>query len=114
MGGYSFLVDKLAKVPYNTNIQTQRGRDMYIAMLDTKEQEAVVRALKGWQFHRKNHGSLFDRGSADSYYGRMPQPHFGGVGGESGPRVEVADATSVAEYLAGYEDNEQFGSKKEW
>jgi hypothetical protein len=87
---------------------------MYIAMLEQKEAEAIVRALRGWQFVRGTHGGLFDRGSADSYYGRGPQPHYGGVGGDSGPRVEVTDAESVAEYLAGYEDNERFGDKKEW
>ena len=78
------------------------------------EKQRVVNALKGWQFVRGNHGCLFDRGSADSYYGRAPNPHYGGVGGESGPRVEVQDADSVAEYMAGYEDNELSGSKKEW
>lgn len=87
---------------------------MYIAMLEHTEQERVVRALKGFQFVRSNHGSLFDRGSADSYYGRSPSPHYGGVGGESGPRVEVTDPESVAEYLAGYKDNEASGSKKDW
>jgi hypothetical protein len=78
------------------------------------EQKAVVRALRGPQFQRKNHGSLYDRGSADSYYGRMPSPHYGGVGGDSGPRVEVYDESSVAEYLAGYEYNERFGDKKDY
>ena len=87
---------------------------MYIAMLEPKEQEAVVRALKGWQFIRKNHGSLYDRGSADSYYGRPQHPHYGGVGGDSGERVNVNDPQSVAEYQAGYEDNERFGDKKDW
>jgi hypothetical protein len=87
---------------------------MYIAMLDVKEQEQVVRALKGWQFVRSNHGSLYDRGSADSYYGRARDPHYGGVGGDSGPRVEVNDESSVAEYLAGYEYNERFGDKKDY
>jgi hypothetical protein len=87
---------------------------MYIAMLAKEEQEKIVRALKGWQFQRGTHGSLFDRGSADSYYHRRQDPHYGGVGGNSGPRVSVTDAASVTEYLAGYEDNEQFGSKKEW
>lgn len=87
---------------------------MFIAMLDHAEQEKVVRSLRGWQFVRGNHGCLYDRGSADSYYGRSPQPHFGGVGGDSGERVEVTDALSVAEYLAGYEDNERNGDKKEW
>jgi hypothetical protein len=44
----------------------------------------------------------------------MPNPHYGGVGGESGERVNVNDAESVAEYLAGYEYNERFGDKKDY
>lgn len=87
---------------------------MYQAMLAVEEQEAVVRALKGWQWVRGTHGCLFDRGSADSYYHRPRVPHYGGVGGDSGATVSVTDPASVAEYLAGYEDNERFGSKKEW
>ena len=87
---------------------------MYLPLLTDEEQKAVVRALRGWQFIRKNHGSLYDRGSADSYYGRRQQPHYGGVGGDSGPRVEVTDAKSVAEYLAGYDYNERFGDKKDY
>jgi hypothetical protein len=84
-------------------------------MLEPKEQEQVVRALRGWQFVRKNHGCLFDRGSADSYYGRGRNPHYGGVGGESGPRVDQGlSIDEIAEYYAGYEYNERFGDKKEW
>ena len=87
---------------------------MYIAMMKHAEQEQIVRALRGWQFDRDTHGSLYDRGASDSYYGRNPKPHYGGVGGGSGPTVPVTDEASVAEYLAGYQDNEQSGSKKEW
>ena len=86
---------------------------MYIHLMTEEEQKAVVRALRSWQFQRK-HGSLYDRGSADSYYGRARDPHYGGVGADSGPRVEVTDESSVAEYLAGYEYNEQFGDKKDY
>lgn len=86
---------------------------MYIAMLEPSEQERIVRGLRDRQFQRK-HGSLYDRGSADSYYGRSRDPHYGGVGGDSGPRVEVYDESSVAEYLAGYEHNELHGSKKDY
>jgi len=86
---------------------------MYIHLMTEEEQKAVVRALRGPQFQRK-HGSLYDRGSADSHYGRMPSPHYGGVGGDSGPRVEVTDESSVAEYLAGYEYNERHGDKKDY
>ena len=87
---------------------------MYIKLETQTEQERVVRALKGWQFDRKQHGSLYDRGSADSYYGRPRNPHFGGVGGDSGRRVDVKDTDSIAEYIAGYEYNEDFGDKKVW
>jgi hypothetical protein len=86
---------------------------MYIHLMTEEEQKAVVRALRGWQFQRK-HGSLYDRGSADSYYGRPRGPHYGGVGGDSGPRVEVSDESSVAEYNAGYDYNERFGDKKDY
>lgn len=83
-------------------------------MYEQTEKEAVVGALKGFQFVRNNHGSLYDRGSADSYYGRPRTPHYGGVGGNSGPRVEVSDADSVAEYMAGYDYNERYGDKKDY
>ena len=87
---------------------------MYLHIMTEEEQKAVVRALRDWQFQRKNHGSLYDRGSADSHYGRPRGPHYGGVGGDSGPRVEVTDESSVAEYMAGYDHNEQFGDKKDY
>lgn len=62
------------------------------------------------------HGSPFDRGSADSYYGRRRNPHKGGVGGASGPRVEVTELTKdeIFEYHDGYDYNEQFGDKKDY
>jgi len=78
------------------------------------EKQRVVNALKGWQFVRGTHGCLYDRGSADSYYGRARDPHYGGVGGDSGARVSVNDEASVAEYMAGYNDNERDGNKKDW
>ena len=87
---------------------------MYLPLLSEQEQKAVVRALRGWQFQRKNHGSLYDRGSADSYYGRPRAPHYGGVGGDSGLRVEQLTVEERAEYLAGYEYNERCGDKKDW
>jgi hypothetical protein len=70
------------------------------------------------QQDRKNydtsHGSPFDRGSADSWYHRPQNPHRGGVGGESGPRVEKLLEEEINAYIAGYEWNEQFGGKKDW
>ena len=62
----------------------------------------------------KQHGSFFDRGSADSYYGRQRNPHRGGVGGESGPRIEAVTEAEFEAYHAGYEFNEEFGDRKSW
>ena len=67
-----------------------------------------------WYFVRERHGSLYDRGMADSYYSRSQKPHYGGVGGDSGPHVEVTDPDMVAEYVAGYEMNELKGYKKDF
>jgi hypothetical protein len=86
---------------------------MYLHIMTEDEQKQVVRALRGWQFQRK-HGSLYDRGSADSYYGRRRDPHYGGVGGDSGKRVDQLTADEVSEYQAGYDYNEQFGEKKDY
>lgn len=60
------------------------------------------------------HGDPFDRGSADSYYGRPRIPHRGGVGGNSGPRVEELSEKEFAEYMAGYDYNEKSGDRKIW
>jgi hypothetical protein len=80
-----------------------------------EEKQRVIDLLKGWQFDRKQHGCLYDRGSADSYYGRPRDPHHGGVGGDSGPRVDrELSIDEIKEYYAGYEYNERFGDKKDW
>jgi hypothetical protein len=62
------------------------------------------------------HGSPFDRGSADSWYGRPMSPHWYPEGSYKGTRVEAQDMTlaEVRAYYAGYEQNEEQGGKKEW
>lgn len=87
---------------------------MYLGILDKSEQEQVIRALKGPQFDRKRHGSLFDRGRADSYYSRVPAPHWHPMGSYNGQAVEDLTADETAEYLAGYKWNELHGDKKSW
>lgn len=64
--------------------------------------------------YESNHGSFFDRGSADSYYGRPRNPHRGGVGGDSGPRIDAKTEIELEAYHAGYDHNEQFGDKKSY
>lgn len=58
---------------------------------------SYTEAVEATEHFDKEHGSFFDRGSADSYYGRPRDPHRGGVGGMSGPRIE---ARTTAEFEA--------------
>ena len=63
---------------------------------------------------KHKHGSLFDRGRADSYYHRPRSPHYYPEGNGLGDRCESLTPEQVKEYLAGYEWNEKFGDKKDW
>jgi len=87
---------------------------MYIHLMSEEEQKAVVRALRGPQFDRKLHGGLFDRGSADSYYGRPRDPHWWPEGSYNGEPVKSLTEAEIQEYLAGYDHNEQYGHKKDY
>lgn len=62
------------------------------------------------------HGSPFDRGSADYYYHRPCSPHYWPDGTGHGEKVEKADMTAeqIAEYVAGYKEAMEFGDQKEW
>ena len=87
---------------------------MYLGILDKSEVEQIVSALRGPQFDRKLHGGLFDRGSADSYYGRPRDPHWWPEGTGHGKQVTELNQAEIEEYLAGYDYNEQYGDKKSW
>ena len=67
------------------------------------------------QFNRTRHGSLYDRGSADSYYGRPCDPHWYPSGTYKGQRIDY-DLTEkeIAEYNEGYKDNTESGNFKSW
>jgi len=64
------------------------------------------------KLYDSQHGSFFDRGAADSWYGRPRDPHRGGVGGDSGPKTYAVIAADIEAYNAGYDHNEEFGGKK--
>lgn len=66
------------------------------------------------QFDRQRHGSLYDRGSADSYYHRDRNPHWFPQGTYNGDKVTAMSDEEIAEYNAGYDWNEQYGDKKDW
>lgn len=62
------------------------------------------------------HGGPFDRGSADSYYRRGPDPHFYIGSTYQSDRVDEGEMSvdEVKAYYAGYMYNEEEGSKKEY
>jgi hypothetical protein len=72
-------------------------------------------AYKGVVYNTR-HGGPFDRGSADSYYQRSISPHYY-VGDTSfSERISTEQMTDeqIAEYMAGYDYNEQYGDKKDY
>ena len=64
------------------------------------------------QFDRERHGSLYDRGSADSYYRRPAKPHWYPKGTYNCAEVVSLTPAEVAEYMAGYNENEANGNHK--
>ena len=64
----------------------------------------------------KRHGGPFDRGGADSYYRRGMNPHYYKGATLTTKKVEQKDMTEeeLDAYLAGYNENENFGDFKDW
>lgn len=62
------------------------------------------------------HGGPYDRGSADSYYGRVFSPHYYKKDTGSSERVEYDHMTpeEIEAYTAGWDDNEAEGNFKDW
>lgn len=62
------------------------------------------------------HGGPFDRGGADSYYHRPPEPHYYIGNTYQSERVEQDNMTEdeIQAYLDGYEENELADLKKEY
>ena len=77
--------------------------------------EATQFKFEGKVYEQK-HGNPFDRGSADSYYGRGAKPHWYPKGTGHGEAIteERMTAEEIEAYYAGYDYNEQFGDKKDW
>jgi hypothetical protein len=79
-----------------------------------KAPEETIVDLKKMAFDRNRHGSLYDRGSADSYYDRARYPHWYPNGTYNGECVLGVTEDEIAEYMAGYDWNEEYGDKKSW
>jgi hypothetical protein len=67
-------------------------------------------------YYTERHGGPYDRGMADSYYGRGYMPHYFVRDTHRSPRIDMAQMTpaEIVAYTAGYRDNEARGDKKSW
>ena len=63
--------------------------------------------------HRR-HGGAFDRGWADYYYGRKPDPHYFVDGTHTSPKITELTAMETAAYYAGYAHGEEIGDQKDY
>ena len=68
------------------------------------------------KLYDQRHGGPFDRGAADSYYGRGYNPHCYEGATQMSPRIERDSMTKedIQAYTAGYLFNEKSGDKKVW
>lgn len=66
--------------------------------------------------YNRRHGGPFDRGSADSYYGRKAEPHYYVADTYSSEKIEKENMTDeeLTAYYAGRRYNEQNGDFKDW
>lgn len=64
--------------------------------------------------YNERHGGAYDRGAADSYYGRGFRPHYFVAGTLTSPEVTDLTDEEIAAYTAGFNDNEEQGNFKDW
>ena len=59
-------------------------------------------------YYDERHGGPYDRGTADSYYGRDYNPHYFVGDSYNSPLVKLAQmsAHEIVAYTAGFRDNE--------
>jgi hypothetical protein len=60
-------------------------------------------------YYDERHGGPFDRGTADSHYGREFNPHYFVGDTYNSPRIELAQMTAaeITAYAAGFNINQQ-------
>jgi len=79
-------------------------------MISASEYDAITSKWAKYTYH----GGPFDRGGADYYYWRKPDPHKWPEGTGNGERVTDLTDEERRAYWAGYELAERFGDRKDW
>ena len=67
-------------------------------------------------YYDQRHGGPYDRGAADSWYGREYNPHYFVGDSYNSPRIELSQMTTqeIVAYTVGYANNEADGTKKDY
>ena len=70
----------------------------------------------GIEDNNHKHGSAYDRGNADSYYGRPKDPHYYPNGTYNDPKIVEVDMTQeqIDAYHKGFDENEADCNFKDW
>ena len=76
----------------------------------------MLEAITQHGYYDQRHGGPYDRGTADSYYGRDYNPHYFVGDTYNSPKIELAQMTpaEIVAYTAGYTNNEANGDHKEY
>ena len=76
----------------------------------------MLEAITQHGYYDERHGGPYDRGTADSYYGRDYNPHYFVGDTYNSPKIELAQMTpaEIVAYTAGYTNNEANGDRKEY
>ena len=76
----------------------------------------MLETLTQHGYYDERHGGPYDRGTADSYYGRDYNPHYFVGDTYNSPKIELVQMTAqeIVAYTAGYTNNEVNGDRKEW
>jgi hypothetical protein len=76
----------------------------------------MLETLTQHGYYDERHGGPYDRGTADSYYGRDYNPHYFVGDTYNSPKIDLVQMTAaeIVAYTAGYTNNEVNGDRKEW
>ena len=64
----------------------------------------------------KRHGGPYDRGGADFYFNRLPNPHYYVNDTYTSERIDANNMSpkEISDYHFGYDEAERFGDRKDW
>ena len=96
----------------NDNIYDERYNFTIFANYTEEDFERDRKEAKEHSY--KRHGGPYDRGSADSYYGRPREPHFYAGASYTTDKITDLNTKELSDYNKGYDDQEKSGVKKQY